>query len=117
MKRITALGAALWLQGVSLAMAQGGGGGGGGVTISIPNPIGGRTFIDVAKSVGDALTAFGIPILGIMIVWGGLQLITSGGAPDKISAGRKTLTYAVIGFAIILLAKEIPVAIQELLGS
>ncbi|MEY4731570.1 MAG: hypothetical protein RL681_516 [Candidatus Parcubacteria bacterium] len=84
-------------------------------TVTFENPLGSATFGTVATAVAKALAAFAIPILGIMVIWGGMQLITSGGAPDKISAGRKTLLYAVIGFAVVLLAEELPAMIEELL--
>ena len=91
--------------------------GGGGQTVTFTDPLGGKTFGDVAKIVVDVLVGFAIPILGIMIIWGAFQLITSGGDPSKISAGKKTLLWAVVGFAIVLLAKYIPAEIQTLLGS
>ena len=90
---------------------------GGGQTVTFTDPLGGKTFGDVAKIVVDVLVGFAIPILGIMIIWGAFQLITSGGDPSKISAGKKTLLWAVVGFAIVLLAKYIPAEIQTLLGS
>ena len=88
---------------------------GGGQTVTFTNPLGNATFGTVATAIAEALIAFAIPILAIMVIWGAFQLITSGGAPDKISSGKKTLLYAVIGFAIVLLAKELPAAIEELL--
>ena len=91
------------------------GGGDGGQTVTFTNPLGNATFGTVATAIAEALIAFAIPILAIMVIWGAFQLITSGGAPDKISSGKKTLLYAVIGFAIVLLAKELPAAIEELL--
>ena len=87
-----------------------------GQTISFSNPLSGKTFADVAKAVAMALVAFGIPILVIMIIWGAFQLITSGGDPAKVSAGKKTLLWAAVGFIILLLAEEIPATIEALLG-
>jgi len=38
----------------------------------------------------------------ILIAWGGLMILISGGSPDKIGSGKKILTGTVIGIVIIL---------------
>ena len=38
------------------------------------------------------------------IVWGGIRFITSGGDPLGVEKAKKTITYAVMGAAIIFLA-------------
>jgi flagellar basal body-associated protein FliL len=43
----------------------------------------------------------------LFIVWGGLQYITSSGNKDKAEQAKQTLTYAVIGLIVIVLAKVI----------
>ena len=39
-----------------------------------------------------------------MIVWGALQFMTSGGSEERVSKGRKTMTAAVTGLVIALVA-------------
>ncbi|MFH1192953.1 MAG: pilin [Candidatus Jorgensenbacteria bacterium] len=39
-----------------------------------------------------------------MIVWGALQLMTSGGSEERVSKGKKTMTAAVTGLVIALVA-------------
>jgi hypothetical protein len=96
----------LFASSVATAMGQGGtggtGGAGGGQTITFSDPLGGKTFGDVAKAIIDQLVLIAAPILGIMVIWGGIQLMTAAGNEQKISAGRKTLTWAAVGFAIIV---------------
>jgi hypothetical protein len=47
----------------------------------------------------------GIAVL--FLVWGGIQYVTSAGNKDKAELAKKTITYAVIGIIIIVLAEVI----------
>jgi fumarate reductase subunit C len=51
-----------------------------------------------------------------MIIWGGVQWITSGGNKDKIAAARGRITHAVIGLAIVALAAVIAQTVGSILG-
>lgn len=57
--------------------------------------------------LGQRLTAFGISLVvfaigPIMLVYGGMKLLMSGGSEERIKSGRKTVTDAVIGIAVAL---------------
>ena len=41
----------------------------------------------------------------IMIIFGGFKFITSGGNADKTKAATKTITYALVGLAVVVLAQ------------
>jgi len=47
----------------------------------------------------------GIAVL--FLIWGGLQYVTSAGNKDKAEIAKKTITYAVIGLIVIVLAEVI----------
>jgi len=36
----------------------------------------------------------------VMLLFGGFKILTSGGNPDNLEAGKQTLTYALIGIAV-----------------
>jgi len=57
-----------------------------------------------------------IAIVAIMVIWGGLTIVTAGGAPEKVSTGRSYIVYAVVGFALALLSKAIPALVRSVLG-
>lgn len=38
----------------------------------------------------------------LVFIWGGFNMIFSGGEPEKVNKGRSTLVWAVIGLAVIL---------------
>lgn len=53
----------------------------------------------------------------ILIIWGGFQYLTSFGNDEKATAGKKTLTYAIIGLIIVILALIIIQIILDVLGT
>lgn len=78
---------------------------------SLTNPLG---TVDIPTIVGRLISA----ILGItgalallMFVWGGVQWLTSGGAPDKVKKGKDTLIWATVGLAVIIMAYALVSAI------
>ena len=84
----------------------------------LPNPIKGVTNITglIAKVMGT-LNVIIPPIAVLMVIIGAFQILTAGGAEDKYKTGKKTITYAVIGIAIFLLADLLIGLITELLGA
>lgn len=52
----------------------------------------------------------------IMIIIGGFVFMTAAGSPEKATKGRNILIYAVIGIAIGILAKLIPVIVRTVIG-
>ena len=86
-------------------------------TPSLINPLGNNsTFQSVLANLNTFLIAIAAPICGIMVVWGGFQMITAGGNPEKFSEGKKTLLYAAIGFAVVVLASGASQLIQSVLN-
>ena len=53
----------------------------------------------------------------IMIIIGGLSYITAAGDPEKSNKGKQIIVYALIGFAIAILAKAIPAIVTFFLGT
>ncbi len=43
----------------------------------------------------------------LMVIWGGLRYITSGGDQNKVASAKNTLIYAVIGLIIVALSQVI----------
>lgn len=87
--------------------------------VQLHNPLGdsNRDLGSLLTSILDMAVNFIItPILVLMIIVGAWQMLVSAGSPDKFNKGKMTIVYAVIGFAIILLAKGIGAVIQYVLG-
>ena len=87
----------------------------GGTQTVLENPISSATLPELLKNVLNFLFSLSIVILPIIILYGGFLMLTAGGDPTKISQSRTILFWAVIAFAIILLARGLPEVIRTLL--
>ncbi len=94
----------------------------GATSVTLCDPLGnncaygGETFATVANNVINFLSInIAVPLAVIMVLVGAFQMMTSAGDPEKFTQGRKTLTYAAIGFAIAILAGGITSLIQSVI--
>lgn len=75
--------------------------------VEIANPLGTEDVQTVLKNILNAL----FEIIGVvavaMIVYGGFQYMISGGDEKKVENAKKTITYAVIGLIVVILAGAI----------
>jgi len=51
-------------------------------------------------------------LVGIMVIIGAFNIVTAGGSPDKVTAGRNYIMYAVIGLVVALFARAIPAIVM-----
>jgi len=84
--------------------------------VTLPNPISATSFTQVVGNITTFLIEIAIPLTAVMALVGGFQMITASGDPEKFSKGRKTLMYAAIGFAVVLLAGGVAQIIKNFLG-
>ena len=74
--------------------------------------------VDIWEILDRALNWFfgiALVIAAIMLVYAGFNYVTAAGNEEKIKTATKTLIFALIGVAIALLAKGLPLLIQEFL--
>jgi hypothetical protein len=95
------------------------GGGGGPKTpppaFPLENPISSKSLPELLENVLNFLFGLSIIILPIIILYGGLLLLTAAGDPEKVSKARTILLWAVIAFAVILIARGLPAVLRNLL--
>ena len=88
----------------------------GGGLITVPNPLGNvRDIGGLLHRIAGFLFAIAAPILTIMVLWAGFQFLTSAGEPEKLATARKTLLWAVLGFAIVLINWGFAYIVREVL--
>jgi len=80
------------------------------------DPLQGKTIEKLIGDVIDWMIKVSAPILVIMIIWGAFLILTAGDNENKVTQGKKTIRYAVIGFAIILMARGLIEVIKQFLG-
>lgn len=74
------------------------------------------SFQDLLDKIIGYFITISIPILTIMVLWGGFQMLTARDDENQFKKGRKTITYAAIGFAVVICAKGAQYIIEEFLG-
>lgn len=97
------------LGGILIAQAE------GAESVQITSPIEADNFTELLSLLAGALVKIAIPILVIIIIWSGIQLVISAGSPEKIGKAWKTLKFALIGFAIILIGEGFVTLIKSIL--
>ncbi|MBZ9569573.1 hypothetical protein KJA16_01455 [Patescibacteria group bacterium] len=55
-------------------------------------------------------------LVGLFIIVGAFMIVTAGGVPEKVTAGRNYILYAVIGMVVFLFARAIPSIARAILG-
>ena len=84
------------------------------------NPLGPdtNTIMDVIQNIIVGLRdKIAPPIVAIMVLYGGFQMLFAGGVPETFSKGRETILYAVVGYAIIFIASGISAIITDILSA
>lgn len=81
----------------------------------LDNPLGCGDFKACLDKIMPYFLAIAVPIASIMIIYGGFQMMTAAGDPQKFTAGKKTLLYAAIGLGVVLSAEGIVAMIQKIL--
>lgn len=89
---------------------------GGGGTVNLPNPLACNDIPCVGQKIVSGLFYLVTPIVVIMVLIGAFQILTAGGSPDRVTKGRNTIFYAVVGYAIVLIAQGLVFIIKEVLG-
>ncbi|MDP3729736.1 MAG: hypothetical protein Q8R26_03270 [bacterium] len=85
--------------------------------VTIPNPLGVNSIAALIDRIATWLLLIGAPILTLMIIIGAFQILIAGGKPENIIKGRHTITYAVVGYALLLLSTGVTSIIKSVLGN
>lgn len=64
----------------------------------------GKDPLDVLRLVIDFMLILLAGLAVIFAIWSGYQYITSAGDPEKAEAGRRSLTYVVVGIVVAVLS-------------
>ena len=84
---------------------------------AIKNPLPFSDIYTLIEKITNFLIGLAIVITPIIIVYAGFLYITAAGNEEKIKTAQKVLIWALIGFAIVLIAKGVPALIKQFLGA
>ena len=68
------------------------------------DPSGCNTVLCPMQVVVNVIFAVAIPLTTIMALYGGFLMITSTGDPEKVAHAKRTLLWAAVGFAVVVLS-------------
>lgn len=83
---------------------------------TLQNPLSCSDFNCVLQRIMGGLQTLANIVAPLMVLIGGLQLMFAGGNEEGIKSGKKTILYAVVGYAIVLLANGLSLIIKDILG-
>lgn len=87
---------------------------------SIPEPLQGGfslTGVNLITFTINTISLVGGTIALIMIIWSGIQIITSSGDPAKMARGKSRLFFAIIGLIVMLASYFIVNNVLKLTGT
>lgn len=88
----------------------------GAESIILTNPLSTSSVGGLVDNVTNWLIKLGSPVAAVMVIVGGIQILTSGGNEDSFKKGRKTILYTAIGYGIILVGSGIIKIIEAILN-
>ncbi len=81
----------------------------------LKNPLTGiNNFQELVNRLVDYILGLGLVIAPLVIIIGGISFATAGGDTGKIEKAKTMLLYALIGLAVVLLAKGIITTLQKI---
>ena len=72
---------------------------------------------NILQNIINAILAVVAFICTLMIIWGGIVMITAAGSPDKVVMGRQIILWAVIGLVVCLIAYAITNVVLSVTGA
>jgi amino acid transporter len=77
------------------------------------SPIRFTTVDDLVIAILEAIITIAVPVVVLMIIYGGFTYVTAQGNPEQIKKATRTLSYAIIGGILIIGATAIMVIMQD----
>lgn len=84
---------------------------------SLPDYTGAGTFGGLIKNITTYILGLVGPIAVLISLWAAFLLMTAAGDPKKVTAGHQTLTWAVIGLAVVILSSAFLSMTQTVIGA
>jgi hypothetical protein len=84
--------------------------------VTIENPLKYGTFDELVNAIINFILTISLAVVPLLVIWGAVLILISGGNPEKISEGKRIITWSLIGFAIILSAKGLIALVRDILG-
>lgn len=81
-----------------------------------PGPAGPQQLLELVQRLISLSVSLAFLVLTIMLFWGGLKYLTSGGEPKSLGQAAQTITWALLGILFLVLAWLILQLIENFTG-
>ncbi len=88
--------------------------------VALQNPLaqsGVNTIPDLIDKIATFIVELAAPVFVIMLLIGAFQMLGAAGNENKFAQGKKTITYTIIGMAVVLAAKGIAAVVKNFIGA
>ena len=75
------------------------------------NPIDADNFFELVTAIATAITAIGIPLVAIFLIWSGFLFVTARGNEEQLKRAKTTFFWALVGGAVVIGARVLAIAI------
>jgi hypothetical protein len=72
------------------------------------------SLLTIINQAINILWVIAIPLSIIMIVWAGIELVSSGGDSKKVASARNRIKYTLIGLVVMILASSTVALVQNI---
>lgn len=72
------------------------------------------SLLAIINQAINILWVIAIPLSVIMIVWAGIELVSSGGDSKKVASARNRIKYTLIGLVVMILASSTVALVQNI---
>lgn len=86
-----------------------------GATVSIDD-YGMCCLLNTISNVTDWIFVILVAVAAVFVILGGVNIVTAGGSPEKVAAGRNYIMYAAVGLLVALLARAVPSIVRLVAG-
>lgn len=85
-------------------------------SVCIPNPLCADTFEQLLDAITNFIFWIGITLAPVIFIIAGFLYVTALGDPHRIETAKKMMLYAVIGLAVLLLARGLVAVLKSIIG-
>ncbi len=79
----------------------------------ICNPIEADTFLELVEAIAKAITAIGMPLVAIFLVWAGFLFVTARGNEEQLKRAKTAFYWTLVGGAVVIGARVLAIAIAN----
>jgi len=85
------------------------------IGVTIPNPLGTESFIDLINRVIDFLLKVAVPLAALVILYAGFLFLTAGGNEERVKSAKRAFLWAVVGIIILMIARGMVTLIKTII--